>query len=190
LPHRVNDFMAFRLQQLATVGSCSILQAIGLPVLSEGNVIIIRTHRLEVAQACSGLRMLLSFLTLITAAAILVRRPLWDRIILLLSAIPIALVSNILRITTTGLCYNLWGTDEVTVPLLNYKLPHDWAGYYLMMPIGLLLVWLELTLLSWLVVEDQERVALPTVGTAAPSVYRAATARKEVPVEKEEGVDP
>lgn len=188
LPHRLNAFMAFRLQQLATIGSCNLLQAMGLPVLAEGNVIITGTHRLEVAQACSGLRMLLSFLTLITAAAILVQRPLWDRIILLMSAIPIALVSNILRITTTALCYNFWGTDELTIPLLGYKLPHDWAGYYLMMPIGLLLVWVELKLLSWLVVEEPERVVLPTFGTAAPSVYRAA--RKEAAVEKEKGVDP
>lgn len=186
LPHRVNDFMAFRLQQLATIGSCSVLQAMGLPVLSEGNVIVIGTHRLEVARACNGLSMLLTFLALITAVAILVRRPFWERMVLLASAIPIALISNILRITITALCYSAFGTDEVALPL-GIKLPHDWSGY-LMMPIGLILVWLELRLLSWLVVEDQEGVAMPTVGSSAPSVYRAA--RKDVPVEKEERIDP
>jgi exosortase/archaeosortase family protein len=124
----------------------------GPPVLAEGNRIIVGQEELEVARACNGLSMLLSFLTLITAAAILVDRPILDRFVLLASAIPIALVSNILRISITAWCFHRFGTDELLMPG-GYRLPHDWAGY-LMMPIALIIVFgIELPLLSWLLVE-------------------------------------
>lgn len=151
LPNRVNTILAYPLQRLATIGSCELLQGLGLPVLAEGNTIIVGPKELEVARACNGLSMLLSFLTLITAAAILVRRPLLDRAILLASAIPIALVSNVLRISITAWCFHHFGTDELDLGG-GIQLPHDWAGY-LMMPIALVMVWLELKVLSWLVVE-------------------------------------
>jgi exosortase len=173
LPHRINETLAGPLQHLATVGSCDVLQTMGLPAVAEGNVILIGLSRLGVAEACNGLSMLLSFLTLITATAILVRRPIWDRLILLASAIPIALVSNIMRITITGLCYYIHGTDEMALPF-GIKLPHDWAGVYLMMPIALVLMWLELRVLSWLVVEEDVPEPAPAFGSMAPSVYRAA----------------
>jgi exosortase len=163
LPNRFNVMLAYPLQRLATIGSCDLLQMLGLPVLPEGNVIIIGMKRLEVARACNGLSMLLSFLTLITAAAILIPRPVFpDRVALLASAIPIALVINILRISTTGLCFYFYGTDEILLPLINYRLPHDWAGY-LMMPAALVLMFLELRILSWLFVTDEPRA--PEVAT-------------------------
>jgi exosortase len=178
LPNRVNLFLAFPLQRLATIGSCDLLQAMGLPVLAEGNVIIIGTDKLEVARACNGLSMLLSFLTLITAAAILISRPLGDRIVLLASAIPIALVANVLRITITGLCYNRFGTDELEMPL-GVKLPHDWAGY-LMMPMALVLMWLELRVLSWLVVDDDDEAEpSPAFASASPGFVGPASSRAE-----------
>jgi exosortase len=171
LPHRFNVLLANPLQRLATIGSCDLLQTLGLPVLAEGNVLLIGAQRLGVAQACNGLSMLLSFLTLITAAAILVNRPVWDRIILLASAIPVALVVNILRISFTGLCFYYAGTDELPLAF-GYKLPHDWAGI-LMPVIGLLFVLLELRLLSWLVVEaDQAPEATAAFGPVMSTTYR------------------
>lgn len=171
LPHRFNILLANPLQRLATIGSCDLLQTLGLPVLAEGNVILIGANRLEIARACNGLSMLLSFLTLITAAAILVNRPIWDRIILLASAIPVALVVNILRISITGLCFYFYGTDEIL------GLPHDWAGF-LMMPIALVFVLLELRVLSWLIVETEEREpaaafgAMMSTGPVMSTTYR------------------
>lgn len=154
LPASVNMILAYPLQRLATLGSCQLLHGLGLPVLAEGNKIIVGPEELEVARACNGLSMLLSFLTLITAAAILVRRPLLDRAILLASAIPIALASNVLRISITAWCFHYYGTDELAL-VGGLRLPHDWAGY-LMMPIAGVMVWLELRALDWLVVEQPE----------------------------------
>jgi exosortase len=175
LPNRVNTVLAFRLQSFATTGSCSVLQAMGLPVVAEGNVIHIGAEKLEVARACNGLSMLLSFITLITAAAILIQRPIWDRVILLATAIPIALVANIVRITITGLCFSFFGTDEILVPILGKRLPHDWAGY-LMMPMALVLIWLELKVLSWVVVDEEEQrpEALSTFGQVPAGAFQAA----------------
>jgi len=148
LPPRINMILAGPLQSLATVGSTALLQALGMPVLSEGNVILVGSQPLEVARACNGLSMLLSFVTLITATTILVRtRPLWERIVLLCSTVPIALVANILRIAATAWAYHLFGAK------FGDRIAHDTAGW-LMMPIALGLVWVELKLLSWLVVED------------------------------------
>ncbi len=134
---------------MATLGSVALLQLFGLPVMAEGNVIIIGATPLEVARACNGLSMLLSFVTLIAATVILVQRPALERAILLLSAIPIALVSNILRISATALCYHRLGQAT------GDKVAHDLAGW-MMMPLALFLVWLELRVLSWIFVEVEE----------------------------------
>ena len=144
---------------MATMASTGILALTGLPVLSEGHVIFVGTEPLEVARACNGLSMLLSFVTLITAVVLLARdRPTWERVVLLLSTIPIALVSNILRIVVTAWCYYLFGPSSV----VNYgfgkttvgDLGHDAAGW-VMMPIALGLVLLELKILSWLIVSEE-----------------------------------
>ena len=147
LPTSINQWLARPLQNLATTGSVQLLQLFGMPVMSEGNVIIIGATPLEVARACNGLSMLLSFVTLIAAVVILVQRPAWERVILMLSAVPIALVSNILRITATAVvCYHSFGQE------LGEKYAHDYAGW-MMMPLALFLAWLELCLMSWVFVE-------------------------------------
>jgi exosortase len=150
LPPRLNMTLAGPLQQLATLGSTTLLRATGLPVLAQGNVILIGSDHLEVAQACNGLSMLLSFITLVTAIVLLLgeQRSPWERGLLMLSAIPIALVANILRIAATAWTYHLLGAER------GEKLAHDAAGW-LMMPIALVLILAEMKLLSWLIVEEQ-----------------------------------
>lgn len=152
LPPSINSILANPLQRLATIGSVAVLQMTGLPVLAEGNVITVGSEPLEVAQACNGLSMLLSFVTLIAAMVILIPRPLWERIVLMLSAIPIALLTNIVRIVVTAWCYHQFGHEA------GEKMAHDAAG--LAMPVfALVLAFLELRLLSWLVVEVPEPAA-------------------------------
>ena len=149
IPPSVNAILAGVLQSLATKGSLVLLQIIGLPVMAEGNVIVVGQEPLEVARACNGLSMLLSFITLVTAVVILVRRPLLDRVCLLASAIPIALITNVIRITATAVVYYWLGHEW------GEKIAHDVAGYA-MMPIALFFVWLELRVYAWLFVEVEE----------------------------------
>ena len=164
LPPGVNDFIALPLQRIATTGSCFLLQLSGLWAIQEGNVIQLATPHgpmpLDVALACNGLRMLMTMAATITATIILIPLPTWKRITLLFSTVPIAMLSNIIRIVATGWCYYM-----ITGPTAK-EWAHDASGW-LMMPLALLLVWLELQLLSWLVpektaadVEDQKRVIL------------------------------
>jgi exosortase len=150
LPQPVNDLISLPLQRIATSGSCFLLQLSGLWSIQEGNVIHLKTphgmEKLDVALACSGLRMLMMLAATVAATIILIPLATWKRIVLLLSAVPIALLTNMIRIVATGWCYYLgW----------NRQAAHDWSGY-LMMPVGLLLVLLELSVLSWLVPVETE----------------------------------
>ena len=149
LPPSLNQWLAGPLQKVATDGSVTTLQILGMPVLGEGNVILIGENPLEVARACNGLSMLLSFVVLITAAAILFDRSIIERVVMLLSVIPIALASNIVRITATALAYHWFGAEfgETTA---------HWLSGWLMMPLGIFMLWVELRLMSWLVVEVEE----------------------------------
>jgi exosortase len=157
LPLRINTVLAGPLQTLATLGSVTLLQATGLPVIAEGNVIIVGGERLEVARACNGLSMLLSFATLITAMVVLVARPTRERVALFLSIVPVALLCNILRIVVTAWATHLSGHAVEAV--------HDWAGLA-MMPVALGLMWLEVRVLAWVFVE----VEVEPVGLVRPAV--------------------
>lgn len=190
LPPSINLTLAGPLQRLATIGSTTLLQASGLPVLAQGNIIFVGGEKLEVAQACNGLSMLMSFVTLITAMVILMarERPFWERLVLLLSMVPIALVANILRIAATAGLYHAFGPKAAMPWPLTGSFPtveqfvHDTAGWA-MMPIALVMVLIELKILSWLIVEDEEATAAaavrPLVVPAMDYDAPAAPARKK-----------
>jgi exosortase len=149
LPPAVNSTLSQPLQSLATTLSCGLLRLTGLWVMPEGNVIMVGSQRLEVAVACNGLSMLMSLAATVAATASLVPMASWKRILLLVSIIPIALASNVLRIAATAWCYYQFGAD------VGSKYAHDLAGW-LMMPVAMLLVALELGIASWLIVESDE----------------------------------
>jgi len=149
LPQSINGLLAQPLQSIATLGSATLLKLTGLWAVAEGNVILVGADPLEVAVACNGLSMLMCLAATVAAMTILVAMDPWKRIVLLISIIPVALVSNIIRITATAWCYYLFG------PSVGGHFAHDAAGW-LMMPVALVLVGLELGLLSWLVSSVEE----------------------------------
>jgi exosortase len=167
LPFRLASALSGPLQELATVVSTFVMQTLGLPALSEGNVILIDEHQIGVVEACNGLNMLMVFFALATAVAIVTRRPWVDKLIILASAAPIAVVSNIARVTVTGILFQ--AVDSETA---NHFF-HDVAGW-LMMPLALALLGLELKLLSWLLVAAPARA--PRVAPP-PAPRRAGAAR-------------
>lgn len=168
LPPRVNSSLSQPLQSIATSASCRVLNMTGLWVMPEGNVIVIGGQRLEVAAACNGLSMLMSLAAAVAATAAIVSMPTIKRLVLLATIIPIALFSNVLRISATAWCYYWFGAE------VGSKYAHDAAGW-LMMPTAMAFVGLELLAMSWIVVETRERVAgrvnmgFPTLGEARPS---------------------
>lgn len=149
LPTAIEGKLLLSLQKLAALMSEVVLTILSQPVVREGNKIFVDGIPLEVAEACSGLRMVTIFGGFAVACALLIKRPWWDRLIILLSAIPIALVVNIARIVVTALLYRLFPDGEAV-----HQLIHDYAGLA-MMPLAMGLLYLELKVLATLSVEEE-----------------------------------
>jgi exosortase len=149
LPFSIEMAMGWPLQRLATEISTYALQTCGIAAVGEGNVIVLESGQIGVVEACSGLSMLILFFAIATGVALVVSRPLVDRLLIVASAIPIALIANITRITVTGLLQEAFGAH------LAHLVFHDLAGY-LMMPLALLMLWTELALLARLLIEVPE----------------------------------
>jgi exosortase A len=100
------------LQSLASELASVLLPIFGVPVLREGNIIQLPSMTLEVAEACSGIRSLMSLLTVAVFYGYFFERIPWKRVILALASIPIAIAANALRILGTGLCVHYWNPDK------------------------------------------------------------------------------
>jgi exosortase len=85
------------------------LYALGIPALLEGNIIHLANAQLFVAEACSGLRSLMALITLGVVFAYFFRKSLVDRILIVLSAIPIAILVNAFRVALTGILTHRFG---------------------------------------------------------------------------------
>lgn len=105
---------------------------------------------LDVAEACSGMRLLMTFLALGVAMAYLHYRPVWHRVVLLAATIPIAIVCNVVRVTITGFIYILWD------PKYAQGIYHDMLGF-LMLPLAFGLYGFLAWFMSNLFVEETEK---------------------------------
>ena len=112
IPNLVMSRITFPLQLLAAKLATALLELVGVPVLREGNVIKIAGKVLEVAQACSGIRSLLTLVTLAIIYGYLMETRMWVRVVLALSAVPIAVAANSFRIFGTGLIVQYWDPDK------------------------------------------------------------------------------
>ena len=111
-PQIVFNQITFPLQLLASQLASAILPLFGVPVLHEGNVIELPAMKLEVAEACSGIRSLMSLFTLAVFYGYFIEKSPKRRVILALASIPIAVIANAARITGTGLCVQYWDPDK------------------------------------------------------------------------------
>src|SRR5207302_1198261 len=103
LPFRLEVALGAPLQGAAARCSTCLLQVLGQPAIAEGNIIALRASRLGVVEACNGLGMLMTFSAMATALALVIDRPWLDRLVIMLSAVPISFIANVSRITATGL---------------------------------------------------------------------------------------
>ncbi len=169
LPSVIHNVISPPLRRVATTGSVVLLEAVGIDVAQQGNVIMLgESTPMAVAEACSGLRMLMAFIIVAAFIAYMVKRPRWQKAILLASSIPVAVVCNIVRIFVTAVLM-LHVSSE-----LGEKFFHDFAGY-VMMPIAVMLLFGELSLMDKIFVSDSEaRERQP--GGPAKSIVRARKA--------------
>jgi|SRR5271166_481276 len=112
IPAILFNQITFPLQLLASKLASSLLPLFGVPVLREGNVIVLPVMKLEVAEACSGIRSLMSLFTLAVFYGYFLEKSNLRRTALALASIPIAIAANAVRILGTGLCVQYWDPDK------------------------------------------------------------------------------
>jgi exosortase len=156
LPYRVETMLGRPLQSVATLASTFSLQTLGFPAIAEGNLIRIDETTISVAEACSGLRMLVVFFAVSTAVAIVVNRTIWERGLIIASAVPVAILCNVVRITLTGVLFETVGNAWAKLVF------HDFAGW-LMMILALAALRIELWLLDHTLIEPPPRDVIPVL---------------------------
>ncbi len=103
LPSIIFNQIAFPLQLVASQAGEAVITTAGIPVLREGNVLQLPSRTLEVAEACSGIRSLVSLLMLAIVLGYFTERRTGARVLIALAAVPIAIVANAARVAGTGL---------------------------------------------------------------------------------------
>lgn len=148
-PNFVAGQLSGALQMIATHVSTFSLQTLGIPAHSSGNVITLTAGQIGVAEACSGLRMLYAFFALTVGAIFVIDRTTWEKVLIALLAIPIAILTNCIRIVATGLAF------EYSTPEFAGAVFHDWAGWF-MMPVGFMLLVGTLALLDKIIIPAED----------------------------------
>ena len=111
IPAIIFNQVAFPLQLLASRFGEWTLMTCQIPVLREGNLITLANTTLEVAEACSGIRSLISLLTLGIVYGYFRESRLWVRVVLALATLPVAIAANAFRVAGTGLAAHFYGPD-------------------------------------------------------------------------------
>jgi exosortase D (VPLPA-CTERM-specific) len=122
-PNFVVAVLTFKLQILSSELGAWFISLFQIPVFLDGNIIDLGDRQLEVAEACSGLRYLFPLLSLGFLLGYLFRAPLWQRIVVFLSTIPITIAMNSLRIGMVGVTVAYWG------PQMADEVLHDFEGW-------------------------------------------------------------
>jgi len=111
LPTLIYNQVTFPLQLLASRFAATCLEVVRVPVLREGNLLFLPNYTLEVVEACSGIRSLMSLVALAVVYGYWVESRRWLRVVLVLLVLPIAVISNGLRVVGTGLLTYSFGPE-------------------------------------------------------------------------------
>jgi exosortase len=111
IPAIVFNQITMPLQMIASKAASAALPLFGVPTLREGNIIQVPMMKLEVAQACSGIRSLMSLITLAILYGYFAENSALRRTLLVVLSVPIAITANAARIVGTGICVQYWSPD-------------------------------------------------------------------------------
>jgi exosortase len=171
LPSFLDSGLLGPLQKFATSASTYCLQTLGIAAVNESNRIVLGEVNMDIIEACSGLRMLTIFGALAVAITMVTDRPWWEKLIIVASAVPIALAVNIIRITITGIMYLHVGSETAE------HIFHDLYGWF-MMPMALGLLYVEFQVLSHLFVEEDLTPPVPIDANRSAAAPRAPVATR------------
>jgi exosortase len=152
-PHRVQAAVTLPLQKWATSSAAFCLEMMGYEIVQEGNIINIGNATVAVAEACNGLRMVTAFFIISSLVVLLVRRAWWEKLIILVSSLPIALLCNTIRLAITAVAFTVLDGEQWE------KLFHNFGGYA-MMPLALAVVVTELWFLAKLTTLPAEQTTI------------------------------
>lgn len=172
---RLWEQLAWSLQLLAAKCAAMTLSLMGVQASVAGSTIFLSfsksglwvTEKLNVAEACSGLRSLMAFIALAAAMAFLAKRPWWHRLTIALLAVPVALVVNVARVTVLGLLY-LWDPKLVEGDF------HKFIGLLMLLPAAGLF-WLIGFVLDHLFVDVPDDRSAPSTAPSPIGATAAAT---------------
>jgi exosortase len=153
-PNRFQAAVALPLQNWATSSAVFCLEMMGYEAVQEGNIIHIGPATVAIAEACNGLRMVMAFFVVSGLVVLLIKRAWWEKLIILASSLPIALLCNTVRLAITAFAFTVLSGEQWE------KVFHDFGGYA-MMPLALAAVVMELWLLAKLTkVETKEKAII------------------------------
>lgn len=132
LPGNVLGPLSFRVQMLSTAGATLILKALGFTVTQAGQKIIMSNITAEVAEACSGFRILIAIFTFSVLFAYLKEGPLWGRLSLVAVTLPLSLIANSVRIVLVCMVGQYRGADAMHAF-------HDYSGYLVLLLVFIIL---------------------------------------------------
>ncbi len=150
LPRSVHSAVMLPLQNLAATWAVFFLETLGYSPVKRGNIIVLNDITIAVAEACNGLRMVMSFFVITALVVFLVRRRWWEKLVVIISSLPIALLCNAVRLTITTI---------LSTMLLGQKWQakfHNFGGYA-MMPAALGIVIVELWFLKKITTVPDEK---------------------------------
>ena len=140
-PAVLYDNLTLRLKLISSQIGVLLLQLCGLTAYREGNVIDVGFTKLQVVDACSGLRYFFPLIVLGILLAYFFKGSWWKKVIIVVSAIPVSIVTNSMRIASVGILYQFMG------PAAAEGFFHDFSGWFIfMLSLGILL--LEFALLK------------------------------------------
>ena len=122
------------LAQFTGVVSAACVRLFGVPITVNGAQVSLPNAQLVVGAQCSGLRSIVTLLTLVALVIFVVKGPWWAKLLLALSSIPIAAFGNIMRVASLLGVANVWGADA------GFKYYHDYSGIVFFLSALLLLV--------------------------------------------------
>jgi exosortase D (VPLPA-CTERM-specific) len=135
LPTFVFNNLSLYLQLISSSLGVFILEKLGIPVFQDGNVIDLGIYKLQVVEACSGLRYLFPLASFSFLVAYLLKDRWWKRLVIFFSAAPLAIGMNSIRIALAGILTNLWG------PKTTEGFMHMFEGFVIfMMCVGVLML--------------------------------------------------
>ena len=147
-PNRIRAAVSLPLQRWSTASAVFCLELMGFDIVREGNVIHIGRATVAVVEACNGLRMITAFIVICGLVVLLTKRAWWEKLIVLASSLPIALLCNTIRLTITAIFFTILEGEYWE------QIFHDFGGYA-MMPLALAAVVAELRLLAKLTIPPE-----------------------------------